>query len=161
MVEVQPERVDAHYKGTGSIFSQQPSAAASSSKQARDDDSKAPLPKGVVLDKDGKPYVTPTFTQTQPASTHQVYTNPVNQLPHLHIRRLMASPNKTSQSRNSNKHKPNDNLNASPSGSSNPLHKRNTRRVPTRCRTTRPLNLDTPALDGSDIPRKSKRRTPG
>jgi FAD-linked sulfhydryl oxidase len=55
MAEVKPERADAQYRGTGNVFSQQPSAAASSFKQARDDDSKAPLPKGVVLDKDGKP----------------------------------------------------------------------------------------------------------
>ncbi|KAJ6087422.1 hypothetical protein N7467_006336 [Penicillium canescens] len=71
MAEVQPERVDAQYKGTGNVFSQQPSAAASSSKQARDDDSKAPLPKGVVLDKDGKPCRTCTSVASWRALTKQ------------------------------------------------------------------------------------------
>lgn len=38
------------------MFNQQnPATSASSSKPTGDDDSKAPLPKGVVLDKDGKP----------------------------------------------------------------------------------------------------------
>jgi FAD-linked sulfhydryl oxidase len=55
MSEAPPEQIKAQFKGTGNIFAQQSSATASSSKQSGDDDSKAPLPKGVVLDKDGKP----------------------------------------------------------------------------------------------------------
>ena len=56
MTEVLPEKIDSQYRGTGHIFNQKtPAASAGSSKQPRDDDSKAPLPKGVVLDKDGKP----------------------------------------------------------------------------------------------------------
>jgi hypothetical protein len=56
MAEIPPEQVHSQYRGTGHIFDQKTAAAsAGSSKQPRDDDSKAPLPKGVVLDKDGKP----------------------------------------------------------------------------------------------------------
>lgn len=48
------------------MFSQQhPATSASSSKPAGDDDSKAPLPKGVVLDKDGKPYVSTNCSNPQ------------------------------------------------------------------------------------------------
>jgi FAD-linked sulfhydryl oxidase len=55
MAEAPHEPIDSQYKGTGNIFNQKSTASAGSSKQPRDDDRKAPLPKGVVLDKDGKP----------------------------------------------------------------------------------------------------------
>lgn len=51
-----------------SMFNQQNPDSAGSSKPAGDD-SKAPLPKGVVLDKDGKPYV---YTNGN-NPTHPVY----------------------------------------------------------------------------------------
>ncbi|KAJ5668152.1 uncharacterized protein N7477_006722 [Penicillium maclennaniae] len=57
--------------------------AAGSSSRKESDDSKAPLPKGVVLDKDGKPKDT---------------NNPY-QLPHLHLRRSLEEPNQASQIR--------------------------------------------------------------
>lgn len=59
MAEVPPEQIDSQYKGQSHVFNQQTpaAAAASSSKEGRDDDRKIALPKGVVLDKDGKPYV--------------------------------------------------------------------------------------------------------
>lgn len=56
MVEVSPEQTNSQLRGTAQMFDQKPHAGfAGSSKQPGDDDSKAPLPKGVVLDKDGKP----------------------------------------------------------------------------------------------------------
>jgi FAD-linked sulfhydryl oxidase len=53
MAEVPPERMFSN-GGQPYSFNQTP---ASSSRNESDSDSKAPLPKGVVLDKDGKPYV--------------------------------------------------------------------------------------------------------
>lgn len=58
MAEVPPEQIDSQYRRQPPVFNQQnPAAAASSSKAARDDERKTALPKGVVLDKDGNPYV--------------------------------------------------------------------------------------------------------
>ncbi|OQD81978.1 hypothetical protein PENANT_c024G08566 [Penicillium antarcticum] len=71
MAEVPNELPNAQYKSARNIFAQQFPAAASSSKQARDDDSKAPLPKGVVLDKDGKPCRTCTSVASWKALTRQ------------------------------------------------------------------------------------------
>ncbi|KAJ5970746.1 FAD dependent sulfhydryl oxidase Erv1 [Penicillium vulpinum] len=68
MSSVPPEQVDSQYKGTGSIFNQQTSAT---SKPSGNDDSKAPLPKGVVLDKDGKPCRTCTSVASWRALTKQ------------------------------------------------------------------------------------------
>ena len=51
MAEVPPEQV---FPNGSNPFSFNQAAASSSRKES--DDSKAPLPKGVVLDKDGKPY---------------------------------------------------------------------------------------------------------
>lgn len=50
MAEVLPEQVDSQSRGQSHVLSQQ------APKESQDSDSK-PLPKGVVLDKDGKPYV--------------------------------------------------------------------------------------------------------
>ncbi|KAJ5520211.1 ERV/ALR sulphydryl oxidase [Penicillium fimorum] len=67
-----PPEVTSEYKGTRSIFNQQNLAtSASSSKPAGNDDSKAPLPKGVVLDKDGKPCRTCTSVASWRALTKQ------------------------------------------------------------------------------------------
>lgn len=56
MAEAQPEQISSQYRGTGAMFNQKtPAASAGSSTQPGHDDTKAPLPKGVVLDKDGKP----------------------------------------------------------------------------------------------------------
>ncbi|CDM31996.1 hypothetical protein DTO013E5_9662 [Penicillium roqueforti] len=68
-----PPEVSSQYKGTGSIFNQQtPANSASSSKPTGDDDPKAaPLPKGVVLDKDGKPCRTCTSVASWRALTKQ------------------------------------------------------------------------------------------
>ncbi|OQE37418.1 hypothetical protein PENCOP_c010G02515 [Penicillium coprophilum] len=72
MSSVPPEQVASEFKGTGSMFNQQtPAASASSSKPAGNDDSKAPLPKGVVLDKDGKPCRTCTSVASWRALTKQ------------------------------------------------------------------------------------------
>ncbi|KAJ5766933.1 uncharacterized protein N7511_004549 [Penicillium nucicola] len=70
MAEIPAGQPNAQYKGTGNLFSQFPTAA-SSSKQPGDDDSKAPLPKGVVLDKDGKPCRTCTSVASWKALTKQ------------------------------------------------------------------------------------------
>ncbi|KAJ5592561.1 FAD dependent sulfhydryl oxidase Erv1 [Penicillium hordei] len=72
MSSAPPEQVNSQYKGTASMFSHQnPATSASSSKPAGDDDSKAPLPKGVVLDKDGKPCRTCTSVASWRALTKQ------------------------------------------------------------------------------------------
>ncbi|KAJ5967712.1 hypothetical protein N7501_003960 [Penicillium viridicatum] len=72
MSSVPPEQVNSQYKGTASMFNQQsPATSASSSKPTGDDDSKAPLPKGVVLDKDGKPCRTCTSVASWRALTKQ------------------------------------------------------------------------------------------
>ncbi|CAI7670029.1 unnamed protein product [Penicillium discolor] len=72
MSSVPPEQVHSQYNGTASMFNQQnPATSASSSKPAGDDDSKAPLPKGVVLDKDGKPCRTCTSVSSWLALTKQ------------------------------------------------------------------------------------------
>ncbi|KOS40067.1 hypothetical protein ACN38_g9084 [Penicillium nordicum] len=80
MSSMPPEQVNSQYKGTASMFNQQnPATSASSSKPAGDDDSKAPLPKGVVLDKDGKPCRTCTSVASWRALTKQAdlkSTNP-------------------------------------------------------------------------------------
>jgi FAD-linked sulfhydryl oxidase len=57
MSSVPPEQVNSQYKDMSSMFNQQNPAASASSSKPAGDDSKPPLPKGVVLDKDGKPYV--------------------------------------------------------------------------------------------------------
>jgi FAD-linked sulfhydryl oxidase len=54
MAEFPPEQADSQYRGTG-LNQKAPAASAGLSKQPGDEDSKAPLPKGVVLGKDGKP----------------------------------------------------------------------------------------------------------
>ncbi|CAI7630136.1 unnamed protein product [Penicillium crustosum] len=72
MSSVPPEQVNSQYTGTASMFSQQtPATSASSSKPAGDNGSKAPLPKGVVLDKDGKPCRTCTSVASWRALTKQ------------------------------------------------------------------------------------------
>ncbi|CAG8894055.1 unnamed protein product [Penicillium nalgiovense] len=96
-----PEQVNNQYKDMSSMFNQQNPDSAGSSKPAGDD-SKAPLPKGVVLDKDGKPY-----------------------LPHLHLRRLMASIDQASRPQKCKlnlylEHKQNDNPNGRPRRCRNP-----------------------------------------
>lgn len=53
MAEAPPEQIFSK-GGQPYSFNQTP---ASSSRKESDGDTKAPLPKGVVLDKDGKPYV--------------------------------------------------------------------------------------------------------
>jgi FAD-linked sulfhydryl oxidase len=52
MAEVPPEQLDAQFHTLPRAFNQTP---PKSSKESQDGDSKAPFPKGVVLDKDGKP----------------------------------------------------------------------------------------------------------
>lgn len=71
MAEVPPEQIDSRYRGHDHLFNQKPPAGTV--KESQDNDSK-PLPKGVVLDKDGKPYVaseikTPIKTETS-LTTH-------------------------------------------------------------------------------------------
>ncbi|KAJ5357632.1 FAD dependent sulfhydryl oxidase Erv1 [Penicillium brevicompactum] len=76
MAEVPPGQTNSQYKGTAHMFNQNfPTASASSSKQSADDDSKAPLPKGVVLDKDGKPCRTCTSVASWRALTKQADKN--------------------------------------------------------------------------------------
>ncbi|EKV19218.1 FAD dependent sulfhydryl oxidase Erv1, putative [Penicillium digitatum] len=72
MSSVPPEQVTSQYKGTPSMFTQQtPATSANFPKPTGDDDSKAPLPKGVVLDKDGKPCRTCTSVASWRALTKQ------------------------------------------------------------------------------------------
>ncbi|KAJ6133227.1 ERV/ALR sulphydryl oxidase [Penicillium samsonianum] len=72
MSSAPPEQVNSQYKGMGSMFNQQnPATSASSSKPAGDSDSKAPLPKGVVLGKDGKPCRSCTSVASWRALTKQ------------------------------------------------------------------------------------------
>ncbi|CAI7672079.1 unnamed protein product [Penicillium bialowiezense] len=72
MAEVPPEQTNSQFKGTARMFGQNfPAAPAGSSTPAADDDSKAPLPKGVVLDKDGKPCRTCTSVASWRALTKQ------------------------------------------------------------------------------------------
>jgi FAD-linked sulfhydryl oxidase len=52
MAEVPPKQLDAQFHTQPYAFNQAPPKPA---KESQDADSKAPLPKGVVLDKDGKP----------------------------------------------------------------------------------------------------------
>ncbi|CAG8185812.1 unnamed protein product [Penicillium nalgiovense] len=70
MSSVPPEQANSQYKDMSSMFNQQNPASASFSKPAGDD-SKAPLPKGVVLDKDGKPCRTCTSVASWRALTKQ------------------------------------------------------------------------------------------
>ncbi|CAI7577310.1 unnamed protein product [Penicillium glandicola] len=72
MPSVSPEPANTQFKSMESMFNQQtPATSASSSKPVGDDDSKAPLPKGVVLDKDGKPCRTCTSVASWRALTKQ------------------------------------------------------------------------------------------
>ncbi|KAJ5780558.1 FAD dependent sulfhydryl oxidase Erv1 [Penicillium paradoxum] len=72
MSEVPSEQINSQNKGAGLMFNQQTTAdSASSSKPAQDDDTKAPLPKGVVLGKDGKPCRTCTSVASWRALTKQ------------------------------------------------------------------------------------------
>ncbi|CAG8085109.1 unnamed protein product [Penicillium olsonii] len=68
MAETQPEQTNSQYKGTAQMFQNFPTATGS---KPNDDDSKAPLPKGVVLDKDGKPCRTCTSVASWRALTKQ------------------------------------------------------------------------------------------
>jgi hypothetical protein len=52
MAEVPPEQLDAQFHTPPHAFNQIPPKPV---KDSQDGDSKVPLPKGVVLDKDGKP----------------------------------------------------------------------------------------------------------
>jgi hypothetical protein len=99
MPGIPTEPTDGQFKDMGSMFNQ-PSPA--SSKPAGDDDSKAPLPKGVVLDKDGKPYVSTNRQSITIDPSHTKLTHRP-QLPHLHLRCLMASIEKASRPQ---EHKP-------------------------------------------------------
>lgn len=127
-----------------SMFNQQNPAASASSSKPAGDDSKPPLPKGVVLDKDGKPYVyTNDNKPAQPVysgSAEQANT-PISQLPHLHLRRLMASIDQASRPQKRKlqlylnphlEHKQNDNPNGRPRRCRNPLPQRNTLRLSAR-----------------------------
>ncbi|KAJ5455124.1 ERV/ALR sulphydryl oxidase [Penicillium sp. IBT 31633x] len=72
MSDFPPEQVNSRYRGTEFIFnSKLPTDSATSSKPTGDSDSKAPLPKGVVLDKDGKPCRTCTSVASWRALTKQ------------------------------------------------------------------------------------------
>ncbi|KAJ5614444.1 FAD dependent sulfhydryl oxidase Erv1 [Penicillium herquei] len=64
MAEVPPEQFNSQFKGTSALFNQVPAKESQ-------DDTKAPLPKGVVLDKDGKPCRTCTSVASWRALTKQ------------------------------------------------------------------------------------------
>ncbi|KAJ5886582.1 Mitochondrial FAD-linked sulfhydryl oxidase ERV1 [Penicillium subrubescens] len=74
MAEVPPEQLDAQFHTPPHAFNQIPPKPV---KDSQDGDSKAPLPKGVVLDKDGKPNnrkpppPPPPLHQHQQQSPHQ------------------------------------------------------------------------------------------
>ncbi|KAJ5594185.1 uncharacterized protein N7459_000393 [Penicillium hispanicum] len=68
MAEVPPEQLDGQFSGQSHVFNQQPPQAP---KGAADSDSKAALPKGVVLGKDGKPCRTCTDIASWRALTRQ------------------------------------------------------------------------------------------
>ncbi|KAJ5124298.1 ERV/ALR sulphydryl oxidase [Penicillium bovifimosum] len=72
MPGIPTESTDSQFKSMGSMFNQ---PNPTSSKPAGDDDSKAPLPKGVVLDKDGKPCRTCTSVASWRALTKQADLN--------------------------------------------------------------------------------------
>ncbi|KAJ5624131.1 hypothetical protein N7510_000440 [Penicillium lagena] len=69
MAEVPPEQMDSKFGAQAHLFNQQ--APGASSKAAQDRDLKKPLPKGVVLDKDGKPCRTCTSVASWRALTKQ------------------------------------------------------------------------------------------
>ncbi|KAJ5692492.1 ERV/ALR sulphydryl oxidase [Penicillium macrosclerotiorum] len=86
MAEVQPEQIAGQFRDQAFRFNQMP---ASSSKEAQEGDPKAPLPKGVVLDKDGKPCRTCTSAASWRALAKQAKSQP------------SASPSSSSSTSNS------------------------------------------------------------
>lgn len=108
----------------------------------------------------------------QPQHQYHITTDTIVQMSHLHLRRRLARPGKTSESRHLGLlliplhhinihisiHK-DDNPNYAPRRPLHPIPKRNTPRLPTRRRTTRPLNLDPPPHDGSHVPENRKSST--
>lgn len=78
MAEVPPEQINTHFGGKPNFFNQTASGSSGSS-DSRDNNAtgNAQLPKGVVLDKDGKPYVaTPILdTDTQYSTIMHGTTN--------------------------------------------------------------------------------------
>lgn len=57
MAEVPPKQFDSQYDGKSQLFNQASRTAGDSQEHNATGNTSAPLPKGVVLDKDGKPYV--------------------------------------------------------------------------------------------------------
>jgi hypothetical protein len=113
---------------------QNATAAASSSSESKRDESATTTktPSGVVLDKDGKPCVLPTTTAFDPSShiNESGLTFLKYQMSNLHIRRRVEKPYQTSQSH------PLINTSINPP---------TTKRMPSRRRRTRALNLDPPS----------------
>ncbi|KAJ5555182.1 ERV/ALR sulphydryl oxidase [Penicillium sp. DV-2018c] len=72
MPGIPTEPTDSQFKNMGAMFGQ---PHPTSTKPAGDDDTKAPLPKGVVLDKDGKPCRTCTSVASWRALTKQAELN--------------------------------------------------------------------------------------